>query len=419
MRAGTWLTFRDFKAARQSWQRASQVADQLPAEGPGREAMRIAPRALLCASSFRVAGAIDEFGFEELCRLAGAADDKASQALAMAGHVVGFVFHGRYHESSQLAAELTGLLESIGDPVLTVALLGQAAFAKLVNGEIAEALRLTDRVIELAAGDPHMGQLLIESPLAHAIMTRAAARMCLGASGWRHDVEQAVPMCREFLPVGQAFMLLWKYAFGIMAGAVLPDVAAVPQTAEILELAGQLSDDHTLEVARFLHGFVLAKRGGPDAVRGWSLLAEAREAATQYRSVAVFVPLIDIELGREKARTGHLDDAIELLTSVTENEFAANVLGTYGFAADVLVESLLERSGSADVQAAQAEIDRLAAVHTDAGFVWNEFWLLRLRALLARARGDEAEYRQFADRYRAMAVDLDYQGHIAVAEAMT
>ena len=115
----------------------------------------------------------------------------------------------------------------------------------------------------------------------------------------------------------------------------------------------------------------------------------------------------------------HLDDAIELLTSVTENEFAANVLGTYGFAADVLVESLLERSGSADVQAAQAEIDRLAAVHTDAGFVWNEFWLLRLRALLARARGDEAEYRQFADRYRAMAVDLDYQGHIAVAEAMT
>ena len=34
--------------------------------------------------------------------------------------------------------------------------------------------------------------------------------------------------------------------------------------------------------------------------RGRSLLAGAREAATQHRSVAVFVPLIDIELGREK-----------------------------------------------------------------------------------------------------------------------
>jgi adenylate cyclase len=71
MRAGAWLTFRDIKAARQSWQRASQVADQLPADGPGREAMRVAPRALLCASALRVAGAIDESGFDELCLLPG------------------------------------------------------------------------------------------------------------------------------------------------------------------------------------------------------------------------------------------------------------------------------------------------------------------------------------------------------------
>jgi adenylate cyclase len=139
----------------------------------------------------------------------------------------------------------------------------------------------------------------------------------------------------------------------------------------------------------------------------------------QLRSVAVFVPLIDIELGREKARTGDLDDAIELLTSVAEKEFAANVLGTYGFAADVLVESLLQRGGSADIQAAQAEIERLAAVPTDAGFVWHEIFLVRLRALLARTNGDEAGYRLLADRYRSMAIELDYEGHVAMAEAMT
>jgi adenylate cyclase len=419
MRAGTWLTFRDFKAARQSWQRARQVADQLPADSPGREAMRIAPRALLCASSFRVAGAIDEFGFEELYRLAGGTDEKASLALAMAGQVVALTFHARNSESSRLATELTGLIESTGDPVLTVALLGQVAFAKLANGEIAEAQRLVECVIDLAGGDPHMGKLLIESPLAHAVMTRAAARMCFGASGWRHEMEQAAAVCRELLPIGQAFMLLWKYAFAVMAGAVLPDAASVLETAEILELAEQLSEDHTLEVARFLHGFVLAKRGGPDGVRGWSLLAEAREAATQCRSVAVFVPLIDIELGREKARTGDLDEAIELLASVAENEFAVGGLGIYGFAADVLVESLLQRGGRADVEAAQAEIERLTAVHTDAGLVWNEISIVRLRALLARARGDQAEYRHFAGRYRAMAIDVDYEGHIAMAEAMT
>jgi hypothetical protein len=43
---------------------------------------------------------------------------------------------------------------------------------------------------------------------------------------------------------------------------------------------------------------------------------------------------------------------------------------------------------------------------------------LRLRALLARTHGDEAGYRQFADRYRTMANDLGFEGHIAIAEAM-
>jgi hypothetical protein len=46
-------------------------------------------------------------------------------------------------------------------------------------------------------------------------------------------------------------------------------------------------------------------------------------------------------------------------------------------------------------------------------------WLLRLRALLARARGDEAGYRDYRDRYRAMAKSLGFEGHIALAEAMT
>jgi adenylate cyclase len=129
--------------------------------------------------------------------------------------------------------------------------------------------------------------------------------------------------------------------------------------------------------------------------------------------------MIDIELGREKARTGDLDDAIDLLTPVAETELAAGGLGVYGFAADVLVESLLQRGGSADIAAAQAEIERLEAVHTEAGFVWYEISTIRLRALLARANGDEAGYRLFADRYRSMAMELGFEGHIAMAEAMT
>ena len=59
--------------------------------------------------------------------------------------------------------------------------------------------------------------------------------------------------------------------------------------------------------------------------------------------------------------------------------------------------------------------ERLAAAPTDTGFVLQETWLLRLRALLARAHGDENAYR---DCYRTMATDLGFEGHMKWPEAM-
>ncbi|MGO9693843.1 MAG: hypothetical protein ACLPYO_08540 [Mycobacterium sp.] len=55
---------------------------------------------------------------------------------------------------------------------------------------------------------------------------------------------------------------------------------------------------------------------------------------------------------------------------------------------------------------------------TDPGYVLFEVPLLRLRALLARARDDAATYAQFRDRYRDMAKTLGFEGHIALAGAM-
>jgi hypothetical protein len=50
--------------------------------------------------------------------------------------------------------------------------------------------------------------------------------------------------------------------------------------------------------------------------------------------------------------------------------------------------------------------------------VIREIWLLRLHALLARAHSDEAAYRDDRDRYRNTAKTLEFEGHIAWAEAM-
>jgi hypothetical protein len=86
-------------------------------------------------------------------------------------------------------------------------------------------------------------------------------------------------------------------------------------------------------------------------------------------------------------------------------------------ATGVLVETLLERGVDGDVVEAEAAIERLAAP-TDESLVLRDIWLLRSLALLARAQGDEAGYRDYRDRYRTMATSLGYEGHVAWAEAM-
>jgi hypothetical protein len=48
----------------------------------------------------------------------------------------------------------------------------------------------------------------------------------------------------------------------------------------------------------------------------------------------------------------------------------------------------------------------------------GDIWVLRLRALLARARGDGTTYADFKNRYRDMAKTLGFEEHIAWAEAM-
>jgi hypothetical protein len=91
----------------------------------------------------------------------------------------------------------------------------------------------------------------------------------------------------------------------------------------------------------------------------------------------------------------------------------------------VLVETLLDRGAESDLVEAEAAIERLGeaaidrlATPTNDGLAVREIWLLRLRALLARAQGDSAAYAHFRDRYSDMAKTLGFEGHIAWAEAM-
>src|SRR6516225_6888208 len=150
MRAGTWSTNRDIAAAQTSWRRARQVADALPDDDPDRLSMRIAPRTLLCGSAFRVGGSGADTGFDELRDLCIGAGDQRSLAIGMTGPVVKQFFSAHRREASRVASEHIALLEAIGDPTLTVGLSFAALVAKHETAEMAEVLRVAQRVIDVA-----------------------------------------------------------------------------------------------------------------------------------------------------------------------------------------------------------------------------------------------------------------------------
>jgi hypothetical protein len=70
-----------------------------------------------------------------------------------------------------------------------------------------------------------------------------------------------------------------------------------------------------------------------------------------------------------------------------------------------------------DYEGAEAEIERLRSTTANRGWKSREMTVLRLRVFLARARGDDA-YGELRDRYRAMANELGFEGHIKWAAEM-
>ncbi len=418
MRAATWATNRDIVAARLSWQLARQLADRLPADDPDRTAMRIAPRTLLSGSAWRVSASVADTAFDELRELCTAAGDKVSLAIGMAGLLMVLSLHAEHREASRLASEYTTLIEAIGDPTLTVGLSTGSIHAKYEAGEIGEALRMAQRVIDLASGDPTMGDLFVGSPLALAIALRGCARYCAGIAGWKADFEQAVAMARAVDPTTYALSMTYKYGLTIPNGGLLPTATAVRETAEAVQIAEQSGDDLALTAARLARGLALAHRPHPEREAGFEMLANVREMAMQQRLTITAVSMADIQITREKARLGDVDGAIDAARSVIDTLLNTGEMIYCGLATTVLVESLLARSADGDLHEAQAAIDRLATVPTDPGFVQHELPLLRLRALLAQAHGDEGAYRDYRDRYRAMATSLGFEGHMKWAEAM-
>ncbi len=420
MRAAAWATNRDINAARLSWERAQTIADALPADDPHRAAMRIAPRTMLCGIAWRVHINVAGDRFDELQQLCTAAGDKASLAIAMVGLVMDHAMQDRMREASQLTSEAMALTESIGDPTLTVGLSIPLMYARGESGGFADVLRWSERVIDLADGDPFKGNFLIGSPLTLAITARGMARYHLGRPGWREDLRHGFAMARSTDPLSYATVVSWIYSIAIPIGVLRPDDSAIREIEDALHLAERSSDDFALTTARWVLGISLLHRHtAAERDRGHKLLAEASDAFQRRGHNLADVPLVNVYLARETARRKDRDEAIPLMRAAVDHLFREGRLLAWGIPATrVLVETLLERGADEDVAEAEAAIERFAAAPTDKGLVMRDIWLLRLRALLARARGDTEAYAESRDCYRDMAKRLGFEGHIAWAEAM-
>jgi hypothetical protein len=420
MRAATWATNRDISAARLSWERAAEIADALPADHPHRAAMRIAPRTMLCGTGWRVHANVAADRFDELRELCSAAGDKASLGIATAGLVVGYAHQDRVREASQLASEAWALAEAVGDATLTVGLSFPVIYGKIESAEWCDVLRWSQTVIDLADGDPSKGNFLVGSPLALAFASRGMARYFLGRPGWPEDLRHALAMARRADPASYAGVVGYVYLLGIPFGVLRPDDRALHEIEDALRIAERSSDDVVVGFTQGTLGLALVHRQkAAERDRGRKLGAEVSEVFLNQRHNLCDLPIVEVYLARERARGGDRDEAIPLMRAAGDHLFRDGRLLLWGVpATGVLVETLLDRCADGDLAEAEAAIERLASAPADEGLVMRDIWLLRLRALLARAHRDDAAYAQLRDRYRDMAKSLGFEGHIAWAEEM-
>jgi class 3 adenylate cyclase len=415
MRAAAWLSQRDLAGACRGWERARDCADALPMDDPHRSSMRIASRAMLCANAIRVRATDTDARFKELQELCLAADDKASLAFGMAGMLPVHALHGRVREASQLASEYMTLVESIGDPTFSVLLAFSALPIKLQTGPIADVLRWAQAAVDISDVNPFVKPLV-----AGALSVRGTARWAQGHSGWRDDLDQALAMARGTEPMVHAYVVGVTYVSAIASGVMLADDAALANIGEALQVAERSSDDIALGLARLAMGFALLHRDSPaERERGASVLEQVREMILAERFYATELPNVEVWLARESAAGSDPDGALPVIRKAVDTLFDRGQWGYLIAATGVLVETLLARAAVGDLDEADRAIERLTTGPADEGPMLRDIWLLRLRALLARARGEEASYRELANRYRALATSLGFEGHMAMAEAMT
>ncbi|WP_353612152.1 adenylate/guanylate cyclase domain-containing protein [Mycobacterium sp. IS-1496] len=420
MRAGAWLTTRDISAAQVSWERARRIADELPADAPDTLTKRIAPRTMLCGSGFRTGLEVSGERFDELRELCEQAGDKASLAVAMSGVLGEHFMKGRAREAIEMTPELSALIESSGDPTLMMQLSVGPIAIRMTAGDLAEALRWAQMVIEVADDTEFSGAgLFVGAPLASAYASRAFGRAAAGEHGWRVDADRAVAMVNETDSMSLGIVIVYAFAMPIAHGILQPDAGVRRQLESVLQFAERSADDLGLGFARMGFGVALLHGDRPDADAAMTLLRQTRQMCVDGRFYQAHLPILDSWIGRGMTLRGDRDGAVPVLRAAWNALRAEGQHGHTAPTARLFVETLLNGGDADEIAEAEETIGVLAAETALDGWRTRDTTVLRLRALLAHVRGDNATYAHLRDRYRTLAVDSGYEADVALAQQMS
>lgn len=178
------------------------------------------------------------------------------------------------------------------------------------------------------------------------------------------------------------------------------------------------SDEIAVILIRMALGIVLVHYGTDNNQRGYDILSELRETCVKERYALNVVPILNVYAGREMVDHGNVDDGVEQLRAACDDMVETGNIGNLDLATVALVETLLGRGSANDVTEAEEAVERLTASLGEAVWVSRAVSGMRLRALIARSRGDHATYEALKGQYRRAATDLGFEGHMAWAAAM-
>lgn len=195
------------------------------------------------------------------------------------------------------------------------------------------------------------------------------------------------------------------------------DDSAIRVIEDAAQTTARAGNDIGLSGTRFALGTALMCRDSEaDRNRGLEILTEIHHTWLPERTPSL-VPVAELFIGRERVRQGEAD-VLPSMRGALDDLFRQGRLGWCVCGTAYIVEALIQHGTEADLAEAEERIGLLTKLPDAASGAIQAITVLHLKALLARARHEEAAYSAAVSRYREMANSLGFRGHIAWAEAM-